>query len=483
MAFLTGAGCSLTAGIPLAATLVEEIKAQYPDEVRRLVREDRRGDYGACMEVVPIQGRKRLIEQHLRNARINWAHIALASLIRDGFVRRALTFNFDSVLARACGLLGQYPATYDFGVSPSKRTDYLAEPCIVHLHGQGVGRIMLNAGEETKEHAESLRPLLDDTLAKYPLVVVGYSGEADPMFEQLRSAYTGDHELFWLGFEEEPKSHLRSLLDGKHKNICRYFGGADADAILIALAQKLGCFPPQVFANPAGHLLEEMKAVAEFPLAKTGLTIDLLKETQKRLESHGEKLRLDATMLAALRGDAGAISEEISKREIATPAGEESPVPPEIAAWAHMALGNEHFSKAEAEGSVKQYELAVREYEAALDIKPDMYEALNNLGNTFTVLARLTGDEDLFRVSISKCEAAHAIKPDRHEALVNWGSALAGLARLKDDETLFRGAFAKYEAALAIEPKLHEALNNWGNTLLGLARTQGRCGPVPRGFR
>ena len=238
-----------------------------------------------------------MLDPHLSSAKINWAHIALASLIHVKFVRRVLSFNFDSVLARACGLLARYPAIYDFGVSPSDRTDYLADPCIVHLHGQGYGPIMLNSEEETQEHAQKLRPLIDDTFAKFPLIVVGYSGEADKVFEQIVAAYSGKYRLYWLGFEEEPKGHLRALLDGAHKNYVRYYGGADADAILIALAQKLDCFPPKAFSDPAAHLFEERTGIAEFPLGATGLKYDLLEESQRRLQ-HGERASSSSEALA-----------------------------------------------------------------------------------------------------------------------------------------------------------------------------------------
>jgi tetratricopeptide (TPR) repeat protein len=492
VAFLTGAGCSLSAGIPLAKALVEEIRGKYPGEVERLVKPEQRRDYGACMGALAIDERKALLAPYLAKPKINWAHIALASLIRDGFVRRVLTFNFDSVLARACGLLGQYPATYDFGVSPSDQTDYLADSCVVHLHGQGFGRVMLNDGEETREHASKVRPLLDDTFAKFPLVVVGYSGEADKVFEQLCAAYTGRQRLFWLGFDEEPKEHLRPLLGGRHKNICRYFGGADADAILIALAQKLGCFPPQVFANPAGHLLEEIKDVAEFPLDKVG-PYDLLEDTRERLNGNGAALRLDEVRQAALRGDFAAIKamEEARirprspLREFLGPllkrlfgwnallAGWKSLAPRVIAAWAHISSGNDHYEKAKAGNSAEEYELAAREYAKALVLKPDMHEALFNWGIALLGLARLKDDEVLFREACAKYEAALVLKPDDHEALNNWGSAFGDLAQLKGDEALFRDSFAKFEAALAIKPDYHEALNNWGLALTGLAQLKG----------
>jgi len=205
VAFLTGAGCSLTAGIPLAVHLVKEINDKYPDEIKRLVRPEQQDDYGCCMGALALGERKELLEPYLRDAKINWAHIALASLLQRKFVRRILTFNFDSVLARACGLLSRYPAIYDFGVSPSDRMDYLADPCIVHLHGQGYGPIMLNSEEETRTHARRLRPLIDDTFAKSPLVVIGYSGEADKMFEQIAAAYGGKYRFVLAGLRRRAK--------------------------------------------------------------------------------------------------------------------------------------------------------------------------------------------------------------------------------------------------------------------------------------
>jgi hypothetical protein len=448
VAFLTGAGCSLSAGIPLAKSLVEEINSKYTRVIcRKIPIIGERQDCGRCMGVLAIDERKELLAPYFRKEKINWAHIALASLMHKGFVRRVLTFNFDQVLARACGLLGQYPAIYDFGVSPSDRPDYLADPCVIHLHGQGYGPVMLNSEEETKKHATRLWPLLDDTLAGCPLVVVGYSGEADKVFEQLCDAYKGRQRVYWLGFEEEPKAHLGQLLDGKHKDFCHYIGGVDADAFLIALAQKIGCFPPTVFADPAGHLLDEITDVAEFPLEKTGLTIDLLKETQKRLSGDGQKLRLKETMLDVLRGDA----EKISRQEKLRPNNKKSGVPAQIVAWAHLRSGNDQFERGRAERLVHNADLAAEhleraahEFKTALTAMPDMVEARDNLGNAHAELGILKSDESLLFDAIANYEAALAIRPKMGNTLANQGLALANLAKLKGDETLFHQAITKY---------------------------------------
>ncbi len=466
VAFLTGAGCSLSAGIPLAKSLVEEINGKYSREICRKVPSDQRQDYGRCMGALTIDERKELLDPYFRKAKINWAHVALASLIHSGHIRRVLTFNFDQVFARACGLLGRYPAIYDFGVSPSDRTDYLADPCIIHLHGQGYGPVMLNSEKETKEHARRLSSLLEDTLGSCPLVVVGYSGEADKVFERLVAAYKGRRRVYWLGFEEEPKAHLGQFLDGEHKDYCHYIGGVDADAFLIALAQKIGCFPPTVFADPAGHLLEEIKDVAEFPLEMTESKVDLLKNTQERLRIEGQKLRLNETIYDVLRGDV----EKISQNQNVTSLGEKSTALREINAWAHLMLGNAQVTKGQEMRSMEHFELAIREYKEALAIKPEMNEAFSNLGASLAGLANLKGDKTLFREAIAKHEAALAIQPKMPETLDNLGIALAGLANLESDEALFREAIAKHEAALAVRPTMITAFVNLGVALTGLAK-------------
>jgi tetratricopeptide (TPR) repeat protein len=456
VAFLTGAGCSKSAGIPMARDLVEQINHDFKESVQSFLEPSKRSEYGACMGILSSVERERLIKPYLENAKINWAHIALASLIQKEFVSRVLTFNFDSVLAHACGLLGKYPATYDFGISPSDRTDYLARPCIVHLHGQGYGPVMMNSDEDTQDHAEKLTPLLTDTLNSYPLIVVGYSGEADKVFEKLTSLYNGRHRLYWLGFSEEPKEHLRAFFDGKHKKLCHYIGGADADQFLIQLAQQLNCFPPQVFASPAGHLLAEMKDIAPYPLNEADTT-DILKNTIERLKKYETVLLLNPNQTAVLSNNPADI--DIDEN-----------TPAEIAAWALVEIGNKHFEAAEKTNSISEYEKTAQQYEAALKIKPDMHEALNNWGNALSGLAKLQNAPDLFKASFAKYEAALKIKPDKHVTLYNWGNALLHLAQLKQEPALFDACFAKYEASLKIKPDYHEALLNWGAALSDLAQ-------------
>lgn len=460
-AFLTGAGCSLSAGIPSGAKMAADICAAYPHETRRL-SDAEKANYALCMACLPIETRKKIINDYLKSpeVKLNWAHIALASLMHGNFVSRVLTFNFDSLLTRACGLLGLYPATYDFGIAPSTKTRHLAKPSIVHLHGQGSGSVLLNTEKETEKHAVELEPLLSDTFANYPMVVMGYSGESDKVFDKIKALYKGDQCLYWLGHAEEPAPHLASFInDVDGSGYCRYIGGADADQFLIQLAQKLNCFPPQVFSDPAGHLLTEMKDIAPYPLKDAGTT-DILENTIERLKTHQAALQFTPNQKAVLSNNPVDIDTN------------DKDIPIEIQAWSLVELGNEHYDVAKKTNSISEYEKAAQQYEAAFKIKPVMHEALYNWGKALSDLAKLQNDPALFKASFAKYEAALNIKPDKHEALVDWGAALLYLAILQNDAALFKASFAKSEAALNIKPDAHNAFNNWGIALSALAKLQ-----------
>ena len=86
--FFTGAGCSISAGVPSATGLIEEIRSKFPIQVKTIDHEKDQYNYGKYMSVLDKDERRRLLKPHiLDNKKINWAHIALACLMnRTGFV-------------------------------------------------------------------------------------------------------------------------------------------------------------------------------------------------------------------------------------------------------------------------------------------------------------------------------------------------------------------------------------------------------------
>lgn len=294
--FITGAGCSVTAGIPLAKKIVSELNEQFRLELKPLSDEDRK-DYGKCMGRLETSKRRKYLQNYISKAKINWAHIALACLMKEGYIRRVMTFNFDNLLARSCGLLGEYPPIYDFTAANLNLHRLIDDPAIVHLHGQGHGFVQLNTDVETELHAARLEEFVNHILSESPTLFIGYSGSSDAFLPQVEEQFCDQHRLFWVDMGEQAPEHLqRKLLTS---SLAHYMSCKDgADLFLIKLAQELDCFPPTIFADPYQHLLDELEDVTNYPMLKNdslddakesqltqsdGTTQDILLETKNRL--------------------------------------------------------------------------------------------------------------------------------------------------------------------------------------------------------
>lgn len=458
---LTGAGCSKSAGIPLASELVAEIHEKYSYECKQILPKEKLLEYGACMSCLSHNERRELLSPHLETAKINWAHIAIACMMNAGFISRVLTFNFDSILAKACGLVGLYPATYDFAAAASDVTNHIASPAIIHLHGQGFAHRLLNADSETAENAKNLRPLFRHTFSSGPLLVIGYSGQSDLLFPTIRNQYHGEERLFWAGYDEEPsKAIAELLLNGG--NSARYFGKADADKFLIELARELQCFPPLLFNDPHDHLLQELENVVDFPLQEQD-NPDLLLRIRSQLKrlsdeknQHGnhnlESLLMEGNWQEVIKtGDPKDLNEA------------------PFLAWAHAMEAENLSEKAAKNKDELLYEQAIKHYQKAIELNPDMHEAYSNWGVILGTLALIKNDESLLIQSIKKFKKAIEIKPDKHGAYDNWGISLGKLAKLKEDDSMYEQAFEKFKKAIGIEPDDYKAYSNWGHAISDFA--------------
>src|SRR5258707_7408290 len=145
---LVGAGCSKSAGIPLAYEFVNEIQRTYRTAYARAQAKD----YPNCMAALDVGIRRDLIGKYIDRAKINWAHIALAQLFESGHVDRVLTTNFDPLVSRACALINVFPAVYDFAASHVFKPDQVSKQAIFHLHGQRDGFGLLNTAAEVQKH-------------------------------------------------------------------------------------------------------------------------------------------------------------------------------------------------------------------------------------------------------------------------------------------------------------------------------------------
>ncbi len=470
--FVLGAGASISAGIPLAAKLVEEICANLGHRLSDLTSSERT-NYGRVMGCLTSAQREKLITPYLDAAKLNWGHIALASLVAEGKVKRVLTFNFDLILEKALALLGRHVAVYDFGMMPTKEINRLVEPSIVHLHGQGYGMKLLNSEDETKKHCENLRPLFDRALKQSTTVIFGYGGKSDPVLDIMTAEYDSRYPLYWLGHDGLPGAHLSELLK---KDEAAYLGDCDFDWVMTRVAEGLEVWPPPILANPMRHVRDALAPTTKYPVGDE-TTEDTLEEARRRLADFEAEWERGRTLeQRALESSMG--SPEAASRLAAADLANLSEPAKLTLAWRHVEAGDEssRFEDGDNEEVAREkLRAAADKYAAALSLKPDLHEALNNWGNALSEASKhLPPAEAVASLQRAgeKYEQALAIKPDKHEALNNWGNALTEASkRLPPAEAVasLQRAGEKYELALAIKPDMHETLSNWTIALLAMA--------------
>lgn len=231
VALLIGAGCSFTAGIPLARGFVERISQKYPERCADLPDPAANEAYERATTRLSDGEWRQLFGQTVKSAKLNVAHLCIAELISQGVVDRVLTTNFDSLLIQACALWKDLPLIHDCSVA-DELDDWIDEEgmAIFYLHGQEHGRKMLNPGklrdlarppaaEEgpsedlsrlIKIRSEIVSKVVMGTVRRRPLIVVGYSGVADAVFKPLQRATDLFNPVFWIAFNSTDAVRARS---------------------------------------------------------------------------------------------------------------------------------------------------------------------------------------------------------------------------------------------------------------------------------
>jgi len=501
---LIGAGCSVKAGIPTAAGFVEIIKEKYPHAFERASKEETYPTYPKCMAQLLLSERRDLIAQYIDAAQINWAHLCIALLIQAGYVDRVLTTNFDLLVARACAMLGVFPATYDFATSQLLKKPDIPDQAVFNLHGQRTGFVLMNTTEDLESHSKLLGPVFEEAGSGRVWIVVGYSGENDPVFDHLACIPVFDNGLFWIGYgNNEPASHIREKLLTQNIKDAFFTQGFDADSFFVSLTRKLGIFPPDLLVKPFSYLQRTLTHITPFVDPGQTFEDDVMRTPRDWIRTaidqfefempawenltRGERPEIDeakraawltiATRYLLMQGRYEQVltfRKDFDEYPSADLAG--------VLSMAYVMSGNQLLDNAKAKVGAEAehfFNDAKKMYEAALAIKPDRHEALHNWGNLLLDLAKTKTNKEeadrLFSAAEEKYHAALIIKPDRYEVLVNWGNLLLDQAKTNNKEkadALFMSAEEKYKAALAIKPGMPDILLNWGNLLLDQAKSK-----------
>ncbi len=292
--FLIGAGCSVSAGVPLAGEIAQECavnlfrqhsktrsKSIDPNSALKWLKEnnyltDREEStwadyYSEVFEkhFLSDPQQREIIQENVAKAsgKINWAHICLGELVVQHYVHSVLTTNFDRLILEGILLAGRVPVIAD-GLEALKRiSPRPAIPQVVHLHGSLHAYSPLNSREamRTAGRTLSMRGVMFGMLRDTGfLVVVGYAGGEDGVMELLSDASKEFPNLviYWIFHENDysnTKAEVRKLLSGPNKF---YILGQDADMFFATLTRALEFYPSWI-ARPASPLEARYAAVVD----------------------------------------------------------------------------------------------------------------------------------------------------------------------------------------------------------------------------
>ena len=155
------------------------------------------------------------------------AHLAIADLVYDGYVRVIVTTNFDRLLENALRERGLEPTVID-SVDALNGAEPLAHTTcyLVKLHGDYKDARILNTYANLVQYPPEYDALLDRILDEHGLVVSGWSGEWDEaLYRAIMRSSSRRYSFFWAG---------RGQLGDPAKKIVAHRGGhvvpiADAD--------------------------------------------------------------------------------------------------------------------------------------------------------------------------------------------------------------------------------------------------------------
>jgi hypothetical protein len=217
------------------------------------------------------------------------AHIALAKLVRAGYIRVILTTNFDRLMENALR---------DEGVEPTviSSLDALrgAQPIahsrcyLVKLHGDYKDSRILNTESELKSYPQKINALLDRVFDEYGLIVVGWSAQWDEALRRaLERAPSRRYSTFWTarGSLNDAAAELvrhRQALAVPIKNADSFFGG---------IQHKIEILEATRAVEPASIdlLVNSVKAYVAKGSHKLYLA-DLLERQTERLRTAASKL-------------------------------------------------------------------------------------------------------------------------------------------------------------------------------------------------
>jgi hypothetical protein len=293
--FLIGAGCSASAGIPLASGVAKEAIKHLAKSYEVFHEGNAVAALEALIAIDKIPSRYRpvnalvpwsklyayIFSEHIKHPNeqrdlitrlvgledysLNWTHACLGALVQRRFAHTILTTNFDQLVLKGIFRTGIVPVVADGLESLNRISARPKWPQVVHLHGSMHTYELRNSSTALSEteHDRRLQVMMMSLLKEASvLVVVGYSGGEDGIMTLLQHAADALPRMvaYWVAHESD-FSMLTDRAQSFLKNGENKFFILDqsSDDFFNRLVGELGIGAPDWIQNP----LQVLKAQAK----------------------------------------------------------------------------------------------------------------------------------------------------------------------------------------------------------------------------
>lgn len=322
--FLIGAGCSYSAGIPLAGGIAQgcviklanlysagQFQTEDPHEALKWLHDKEMIDEGWYSDDPSWGGLyNKIFEEHFKSdpqqreiildainksgEKINWAHLCLGELVRRGYIHTVLTTNFDQLVLQGIINTGLLPVVADGLESLTRVSSKPNKPQVVHLHGSMhtySPRNSMTSVIETEQELTMVGMLYNLLKDSTVLVVVGYGGGEEGVMRLLIDAAKHFNNMVVYWAMREPShtmlsSRAKQLLTLGHNKFV--IPNCDADAFFAEITEQLGIGAPDWMENPTGTLVTQAESFAPTNNSDIEIKIKSYQEKIQRLHSSWE---------------------------------------------------------------------------------------------------------------------------------------------------------------------------------------------------
>jgi hypothetical protein len=165
-------------------------------------------------------------------------HEALAWLCATSRVRVIVTTNFDRLIERALDRVGLSTQVIS---SPAAVAGMIplahAEMTVIKLHGDYAAAGLRNSPDELNNYPNEWNVLLDQILAEYGLLVVGWSADYDgALAAAIERASPRRYPMFWASYGDGPNERARRLIAVREGTTIEI---ANADEFLADIKERI----------------------------------------------------------------------------------------------------------------------------------------------------------------------------------------------------------------------------------------------------